>query len=676
MLNIIVEVVYSIGITFGVGASTFALVFYIQALSDGEIDASERRLMKTVYVVLRIGMTVIFVALVGDLILGTGTLQGYLFAWILLGIITLNAILMSHKIMPMRFGPVLAGGSWYSLFLVSNTPIGTASFGTAIIAYGVFLVFFYIVFHFFKKKYSAPSVDQSSCSVEVVTDKKALIPYATDTSSFKIEPKAVYYPKNASDIVALTRMCHEYRRKGIDASLTVRAGGTCMSGGPLNSGWIVDMTKHMHDVTIDPKRMTATVEMGAYFRDIEDAARTHNLMFAAYPSSRRICGIGGMLGNNASGEKSLRGGATSDNVLELEVVLADGTIERVVPKDVQSVTQGREKELLALHTSYGTQMREATGEVKKSASGYRFEKMVDGRTFSAIPLFVGAQGTLGIITKAVLKLAPIPKYTELVVISGQSLKDISAIIETVRAHNPEGLETFDSNTFAKAREHLSEHANRMLPYIDAKAHLFILAQFSENTKVATKKQAQSCLQDLTTAGYVAHHVTNEADVASIWEVRRNSFLLMRDHNPSPLRAVPCIEDVIVPLSAMGEFITKLRTILKKRTTHYGYHGHIGDGSFRVIPVFDFSSPTVSEEIVTLMKEVFALVKRLRGNISADHSDGIIRSPFLKEFYGEELYGVFEQIKDLYDPENIMNPHKKVGGTIEFLKQSLDTTHAK
>ncbi len=670
MLTALVDVIFNIGLTFGVGSSTFALIFYIIALEDAVIDASEQRFMHAVYVMLRVGMALLFVALLLNAFIHPSILPTPLVLLVLLGIITINAVLMTRRIMPMWFGPVLAGGSWYSLFLVSKTPLHQVDYTFLIIEYICFIALFYIVFTYLKNKF-APAV--GLYTGEVLSDERTVLKYATDTSSFKIVPSAVYYPKTTTDIVSLVNLCRKKKETDANASLTVRAGGTCMSGGPLNAGWIIDMTKYMNRISIDPNRMTATVETGAYFRDIEDMAGKHNLMFAPYPSSRRICGIGGMLGNNASGEKSLRNGATSDNVLELEVVLADGTVKRVHPQEVSAVTDSMEKELIALHTTYGARMRTAVGDVKKSASGYRLEKVVRDGIFNAVPLFVGAQGTLGIITKAVLTLTPIPKYTELVVISGQSLLDISSIIETTLAHNPEGLETFDIHTFEKAKEHLTEHANRTLPYIDEEAHLFILAQFSEATDSATKAQAKTCLKELTAKGYSAQHITNERDAASIWEVRRNSFLLMRDHNAKNHRAVPCIEDVIIPLPALGTFIGELRNILKTHNISYGYHGHIGDGSFRVIPVFDFTSPTVSEDIIALMRDTFALVKRLKGNISADHSDGIIRTPFLKEFYGEELYGVFERVKSLYDPENIMNPNKKVGSTIEFLDKSLDKT---
>jgi FAD/FMN-containing dehydrogenase len=128
--------------------------------------------------------------------------------------------------------------------------------------------------------------------------------------------------------------------------------------------------------------------------------------------------------------------------------------------------------------------------------------------------------------------------------------------------------------------------------------------------------------------------------------------------------VPCIEDVIVPLPTLGTFIHELIDILERRQIVYGFHGHIGDGSFRVVPIFDFKRDDLHEAIFGLMEDVFALIKRLRGNMSADHSDGIIRTPFLESFYGPELASVFTKIKQIYDKDNLLNPKKKVGGTRE------------
>jgi FAD/FMN-containing dehydrogenase len=495
--------------------------------------------------------------------------------------------------------------------------------------------------------------------------------HARDASVFSVCPRGVFYPKNVGDIVAVVNTIA--KQKPYDASLcvSVRAGGTCMTGGSLCDGYVLNLTRHMNTIRVDRESRTATVEMGAYFRDIESQAREYGLMFASYPSSRGLCGIGGMIGNNASGEKSLRYGATSENVLELEVVLADGTVTRITPKDVSAVSEAKEVELLDLYRTYGSMLKSAVGDVTKASSGYRLDKVVQGTTFSAIPMFVGAQGTLGIVTKAVLKLVPLPEHLSLLVVSAESMRDIPSIIEIINAHNPEGLETFDRNTWKQAKAHLSSSAEQVEPYLVPDAHLYLLAQFSEDTQNATRAQSEMCRQKLIGAGYAVRAVTNHSHAEALWDVRRNSYLLMRDYNEDGHKAVPCIEDAILPLHALGTFIEELREILKRHAVHYGYHGHIGDGSLRVIPVFDFTQPNVGERITALMEETFALVKRLKGNISADHSDGIIRTPFLREFYGEELYHVFEEIKHIYDPLGILNPQKKTKGTVTHLNVCLD-----
>lgn len=494
-------------------------------------------------------------------------------------------------------------------------------------------------------------------NVQVSTDPSVLDTYSRDVSNFKLIPQAVFYPKNAAEVQEVVRHAKE---QGV--SVTVRAGGTCMSGGPLNTGYIIDMTRYMSAVSIDVATKTATVEAGAYFRDIEDVAKEHSLFFPGYPSSNRLCGIGGMLGNNASGEKSLRHGGTGANVIELEVVLADGSLVTLTRKPYDEATTDREQVLKSLHEAYGAKLHQAVGDVKKSAAGYRLDEVVQSGMFSEIPLMVGAQGTLGIITKATLRLVPTPVHTELLIVSAQSLKDLSAIVETAYHYNPEGLETFDKNTFSRARQYLAEYAEKVVPYVDTAAELFILVQLSEDTKEATSAQAKACFEALSTRGYFVRAIEDADDVTAAWMVRRNSFTLMRDHNEPGFRAMPCIEDVIVPLSTLGTFIEGLIVILEERGISYGFHGHIGDGSFRVVPIFDFRKDTVVDDIFGLMTDVFALIKSLRGNMSADHSDGIIRTPFLEDFYGVELAQVFARIKTLYDAENIFNPGKKVGGT--------------
>lgn len=506
---------------------------------------------------------------------------------------------------------------------------------------------------------------------DIVRDSKALEEHSKDASAFKVVPAAVLYPKDSEDIKAALEMVRKERITNPELSLSVRAGGTCMSGGSLSTGYILNLTKYMDKIEIDPHARTAVVEMGAYFRDIEKAAAKHGLMFAPYTSSHLICGIGGMIGNNASGEKSIRYGATIDNVLDLEVILADGSTMKTGFKSREDVAEGREKELLALYDQYGSRLEEAVGNVPKAASGYRLERVANFRTFDATPVFVGAQGTIGIVTKATLKLVPLPAFTRLLIISIDSIHDMPFVLQTIVKHNPEGVETFDINTFDRARVHNADDAKKIEHAVHETTSSIILAQFSEETAEDTDMTAETCMEELRSHHINVQYVKDPEIAAAAWRIRRAGYLLMRDYNEAGFKAVPCIEDVIVPVGSFDIFIEGLVPLMKKHDIKYGFHGHIGDGALRIIPVFNFNDPQVADKIISFMHDVFALVKSVRGNMSADHGDGIIRSPFLKEFYGEELYQVFAKIKNLFDPEGIFNPHKKIGGTEDHIREWLD-----
>ncbi len=506
---------------------------------------------------------------------------------------------------------------------------------------------------------------------EIERDGNILLEHARDASVFKVMPSAVIYPKDVADIVLALKMVREERKKNPDVSLSVRAGGTCMSGGSLNTGYMLNMTKYMNKVEIDVTNLTATVEMGAYFRDIESAASKGGLMFAPYTSSHLICGIGGMIGNNASGEKSIRYGATIDNVLSLEVVLADGSVILTGPEKVSNLTYQKDKVLRALYYQYGEKLKTAIGNVPKTASGYRLERVVRNDIFDMMPIFVGAQGTLGIVTKAVIKLEPFPAFTRLLLISTDSIHDMPFILQTVMKHNPEGVETFDINTYERAKLHMPADTALIEHAIHPTTSSLILAQFSEKTQEETDVQARNCMEELTSHSISYEYVDNPEVAGAAWRIRRVGYSLMRDYNELGFKAVPCIEDIIVPIEHFDMFIEELVEVMKKHSIQYGYHGHIGDGALRIIPVFNFNDQEVANKIISFTRDVFAVVKKVKGNMSADHSDGIIRSPFLKEFYGDEVYEAFVKIKHLFDPQGIFNPHKKVDGREEFIHKWLD-----
>lgn len=512
-------------------------------------------------------------------------------------------------------------------------------------------------------------------------DKNILSEHSRDASVFEIMPQLIFYPKNTKDIQLILKTTHDYYKEHKDdpvLSITVRAGGTCMSGGSLTPGLVLNLTRYMKGVEVVAED-AMYVEMGAMFRDVAKIADGKNKMFAPYPSSKDICGIGGMIGNNASGEKSVRFGATIDNIMGLEVVLADGTIiytgdlgDRTdIPLASLLKSESLKSEILSLHQKVHGKIERSIGRVKKVASGYRLERIGEMGA-DLTPIFVGAQGTLGVVTKAVLKLVPKPAHTQLIVASVDSIDKLPFILQTIMKHNPECVETFDVNTFDRAKKLLKNETKMCQQFFSKGISLVVMAEFSEFTKKETDTVAKATQRELVDEKIKVEFV-DDADVyESIWKIRRSSFGVMRDYNEAGFRAVPCIEDIIAPIDSFDSLVPALTALIKKYNLQYGFHGHIGDGSLRIVPVFDFrrGGDIVAEEIINFTREVVQLVKSLDGNISADHSDGIIRTPFLREFYGEEIFEAFVKIKLLFDPRGILNRGKKIGGTEETIKKYI------
>jgi FAD/FMN-containing dehydrogenase len=534
--------------------------------------------------------------------------------------------------------------------------------------------------------------------IEFTDDESVRNESSRDASIFTQTPQIVIYPRNSGEIGVIVRAIKP------PLSLGTRAGGTCMTGSPLTESVLLNLTKHMAYIEVNPDAKIATIEMGAMYRDVETKTMIHNLYLASYTSSKDVCGIGGMIGNNASGEKSIRYGATIDNVISLKVMLSDGfecefgemgaeefekkasleTLEGDIYRAVRDEIKNHHKAITSLHTKH---------IVKKCASGYRIDKVFNEKTntYNLALLFVGSQATLGIITEATVKLTRKQEHRKLICMGVKELSDLPVMLQTIMSHNPESVETYDINTFLRAKTFYPEHTNNVENLIlnlirgektDATSlkqksienmgyTLFVLAEFADDSKEIVRSQAEDTIKELNYLHDLKVFTVEDVDTyESVWKLRRTSFSVMRDFKDGTRHAVPCIEDVIVPISKFDIFVPKLIEILKSQNIFYGFHGHIGDGALRIIPVFDLADPEVVTQIDTLCKSVFALVKELGGNMSADHSDGIIRTPYLREFYGDEIYNIFVAIKKAFDPKNIFNPGKKIGGTIEDIKKYM------
>ncbi len=519
---------------------------------------------------------------------------------------------------------------------------------------------------------------------DVDISSAALKAYSHDASIFEVVPSAVISPKNDTDLSRLIHYVSERKMEGANVSITARNGGTCMSGGPLTESYVVDMNRYFsHIGAVDNAGRTMWVQGGVMHIDVESKAKAAGLFFAPYTSSRDICGIGGMVGNNASGEKSVKYGPTSDNVKKLKVMLSDGEVYEFGPLTARQVEQKKH-----LPTFEGKLYREVTALIDenwnlidrnhprtvKNAAGYPLWELWDKQRahFNMARLFIGSQGTLGIVTEVELKLVPLPKANRMIVIPIQTLGELTPVVKEIMAHHPVTCETFDHHTYEMAEQYHPEDAERAS--LARGKHMVVLAVFDGDSQEQADKFTGIAKEAVERMGREVLWVDDQAVLESFLLIRRKSFRMLLEHPRPDMRAMAFLEDTIVPLEHYGEFLGALEAILSEYNLIYTYAGHIGDGSIRLVPLVNMEAEDAADTVMMLETKVNDLVMAFGGSISVDHNDGIIRTPYLEQFFGPEMYTLMAEVKHLFDPLTIFNPGKKVGGTFEYAKNHIVRTN--
>lgn len=521
---------------------------------------------------------------------------------------------------------------------------------------------------------------------EVSIDSADRAAASRDASIFSETPQAVVAPLDGQDVCRLTQFAADHAKDKI--SLTARSAGTDMTGGPLSRSIVVDMKRHFTAI----KRIgsaEAVAEPGVFYRDFEKETLKHRLLLPSYPASREICTIGGMVANNSGGEKSLVYGKTADFVKRLKVVLADGEEESIAPLRADQLAAlkrrpsflGRAvRRLDAILTKRARLIAAAKPQVSKNSAGYAlWDIKRDPKIFDLPRLFVGSQGTLGIVTEITFRLIKPKTHSRLLVIFLPSLDELAQIINTVLTFHPESFESYDDQTLKLAVTYLPELIEQMhlgsiltlgwqfLPEAWMLASggapkLVLLAEFtgdSEAETLATAEAARSAL-----AGYkVKTRITqSEAETQKYWVIRRESFNLLR-HHVRHKHTAPFIDDLIVQPERLPEFLPELNEIMAGYKLTYTIAGHVGNGNFHIIPLMDFHDPATKRIIPELSRKVYNLVFQFHGSMTGEHNDGLIRSPYLRQMFGSEMYDLFKEVKHIFDPEGIFNPGKKIGGSL-------------
>lgn len=526
---------------------------------------------------------------------------------------------------------------------------------------------------------------------EVEYSKEILAEYSHDASIFEVVPEVVVFPKDREDIKNLVKFVSAEKKKGRKISISARSAGTCMSGGSLTESIVVNFTRYLNSL-IKVADDFVVVEPGLFYRDLEKVLDEKGMMLSSYPASKSLCALGGMISNNSGGEKTLAYGKTEKYVEELSVILADGEEHIFSFTDKSGVAEkiragGFEGEIYRQMNMLLEHNREkilsAKPRVSKNSAGYEVWNCIKNGGLDLNKIFVGAQGTLGIITEAKIKIVPKKKYSGLAVVF---LKDIQKLPELARIalkFSPESIESFDDNTWRIAMKFLFEIARKMkvknlfklafafLPEVfmaltSGIPKMVVLVELADDSEVFLKSRLIEMKKDLKSSRFKVRLISSQAESEKYWTMRRESFNLLRSKIKDKQTA-PFIDDFIVNPEKLGEFLPQLYAILDpyKDKMLYTVAGHIGDGNFHIIPLVNLDDEDVRRAIPKLMDLVYNLVLKFGGSITAEHNDGLVRSPFLEKMYGREVYKIFEEIKHIFDPLNIFNPGKKVESSLQY-----------
>lgn len=518
----------------------------------------------------------------------------------------------------------------------------------------------------------------------VATDDATLDKYSRDASIFEIRPKVVVYPQTVSEIKDLVR----YVSSNEGLSLTMRSGGTDMTGGPLSDGIVVSMTEHFNKI-LEIGEKSATVQPGVYYRDFDAATQAKGLMLPSFPASREICTVGGMVANNSGGEKSLVYHKTEDWVEELKVVLADGEKYVVGPLNHEQLKKKLEQrdfegkvynDLLKLLEANYDLIKAAKPDVSKNSAGYNLWDVWDRKTFDLTKLIVGSQGTLGIVTEIKYRLTPVDHNPHMVVVFLNSLDHMVEVVNRMLPFKPSSFESYDDHTLKLALrflpelikiikpQHMLTLALNFLP--EAKMvltgglpKLVLMAEFTGSDTAESLKRAEGAWKSIQDLKVKARLVASEQEEKKYWVIRRESFNLLRHHLRGKM-AAPFIDDLVVLPEKLQEFWPRLNKIMGQYKLTYTIAGHIGEGNFHIIPLMDMSDPSTKPTIKELSQKVYDLVFEFDGSMTGEHNDGLIRSEYLPKMYGEEVYKLFEKTKKIMDPKNVFNPGKKIGTSLD------------
>ena len=501
------------------------------------------------------------------------------------------------------------------------------------------------------------------------TDSLSRHLYATDASMYQEVPESVCFPATAADLTELVGQAH-----AAGSSITMRAAGTSLAGQTTGGGIVADISRHMTGVVaLDPELRRARVQPGVIRDQLNREAGACGLLFGPDTSTTNRCMLGGMIGNNASGSYSPAYGTTREHVIALDCVLDDGSRARFGPLNRQELKakcrqdnrEGRiYRAMLALAREQKTAIEQAFPhpEITRRNTGYALDLLCrmdpitrGGEPFNLAKLLTGSEGTLALIAEAEVNLEVLKKHRALVVPHFESLDAALRATVAVLDHGPAAVELIDRHILEATRHNLEQSRNRF--FLQGDPDCVLIIEFLDDDADRARIRAEAAAADLETATHAP--VFDAADdMRRVWDVRKAGLGLLMGR-VSEEKSPTFAEDTAVRVADLPDYVRDFQTLMARHGTDCVFYGHAASGELHLRPMLDLRKPEGLATMKAMADDVARLVARYRGSLSGEHGDGRARAGQLRLVLGDDMVGLLEQVKRIWDPDGIFNPGKIV-----------------
>ncbi|MEK6479573.1 FAD-linked oxidase C-terminal domain-containing protein [Catalinimonas sp. 4WD22] len=498
---------------------------------------------------------------------------------------------------------------------------------------------------------------------DILEDEYSLGMYATDASIYQIKPLLIILPKNENDVKKAVEIAAKHKMK-----LLPRGGGTSLAGQTVADALVLDFSKYMNKILeINTEEKWVRVQPGMVRDELNEVLLAYNLHFAPDPATSSRANVGGMVGNNSSGTKSILFGKTVDHVLAARVLLADDTelyLHELSPEAYAEKAQQNDREG-QIYRGFQETIQQQEAEIKarfpkvmRRVGGYNLDEFVYTDRWNLAKLITGSEGTLAISLELKLNLEPLPKYKSVAVVHFSELAEAIQAVQPMLPFQPSAIEILDETVLKLSKENLmtQQHCH----FIEKEPAAILIVEFFGETLEDVMQRPQAMIEVLKSKkiGYAYPLFPEGKEYDDVWIVRKKGLGLMLGIKGEK-KPLPFIEDAGIPVAVLPEYIDKVLKICEKHHTKVAMYAHASVGVIHVRPILDLRQEQDIENLKNIANETFELVVSYGGSWSGEHGDGLVRSAFNERFFGAQLYQAFRDIKKLFDPENVMNPGKIV-----------------